>query len=255
MVNKKLPLLLALFYFTLTLQSIGQTAWHSINFHSKSRLFYGFTYNVLPDIEKGPVSIYPHFESNNTPKPPFPQQGDAAVFVFNTNFVSLGGKIRYNLIQFSSRISLSLSTTPSLGAGFTIVDEPDVYQIIPYANCSYNIPVMLELNYGNGATHKTHDEYGIFIMTGVENTGLLIKNRVTNEDLMDENGNFYTPGFVTHWTEAVIGLGIRYRNRRNVEREVFLKYGIGPEKLYITPLEKVASAHSWTIKLTFVRDF
>ncbi len=254
-VIKKILHLIILFFFTLPLSTYSQIGWDSTTIHSKNRFFYGFTYNILPDIEKGPITVFPHYASDNTPKPPYPQQGNAAVFVFNTNFVSIGGKIRYNLIQFSSRVSLSFSTAPSFGIGFTVVAEPDVYQINPYANCSYNIPLMLELNYGNGATHNTFDAYGLFILAGIENTGLFIKNNSSNGDMMDENGNFYEPAYITHWTEAVVGLGVRYKNHRNIEREIFLKYGIGPEKLYVTPLDKVESAHSWTIKLTLVRNF
>ncbi|HTA27538.1 MAG TPA: hypothetical protein VK809_07115 [Bacteroidia bacterium] len=255
MENKKIPFLLSFFFFSLTLPVFSQVGWDSHSMQSKNRLFLGFTYNVLPDIEKGPINIYPHFASDNTPKPPYPQEGNAAVFVFNTNFVSIGGKIRYNLIQFSSRFSLSLSTAPSFGIGFTVVAEPDIYQINPYANCSYNIPLLLELNYGNGATHNTFDAYGFFILAGIEYTGLLIKNNISNGDMMDENGDFYEPDYITRWTEAVIGLGVRYRNHKNVQREIFLKYGIGPERLYVSPVGEVESAHSWSLKLTLVRNF
>ena len=253
--NKRLHFQLTLLFTILTLQSFSQIGWDSTTIQSPKRLFYGFTYNVLPDIEKGPISIFPHFEADNKPTPPFPQQGNAAVFVFNTDFVSIGGKIRYNLIQFSSRVSLSVSMAPSIGIGFTVVDEPDLYQITPYPNGSYNIPLMLEFNYGNGATYNTFDTYGIFMMAGIENTGLLIKNKISNGDIMDIDGNFYSPDYITHWAEAVFGLGVRYKNHRNVQREIFLKYGIGPSKLYISPLEKVESSNSWTLKLTLVRNF
>jgi hypothetical protein len=73
--------------------------------------------------------------------------------------------------------------------------------------------------------------------------------------MMDMYGNFYAPDYITNWTEAVFGFGVRYRNRRNVEREIFLKYGVGPSKMYVSPLERVESANSWTLKLTFVRNF
>jgi hypothetical protein len=254
-VIKKIPSLLTIIFSAWSLQSYCQIGWDSLTIQSKNRLFFGYSYSILPDIEKGPVSIYPHYSADNTPAPPYPQQGNAAVFVFHTNFVSAGAKIRYNLIQFNSRTSISFSIAPSFGAGFTVVDEPDVYQIIPYANCSYNLPFLLEFNYGNGATHNSLNEYGIFAFTGIENTGLLFKNGISNGDLMDDNGNFYTPDYTRNWTEAVFGLGVRYRNRRNIEREIFLKYGIGPTKLYVTPLEKVESAHAWTLKLTLVRNF
>ena len=144
---------------------------------------------------------------------------------------------------------------PSFGIGFTVVDEPDIYQIIPFANCSYNVPLLLEFNYGKRATYNTFDEYGIFVIAGIENTGLLFKNNLSEGEMMDGRGNFYTPDYITHWTEAVIGLGVRYRNHRNIEREIFLKYGIGPSKLYVSPQEKVESYNAWTLKLTLVRNF
>lgn len=253
--NKKIPSLLTVFFSILALQSFSQIGWDSLTIQSKNRFFYGFSYSILPDIEKGPVNIYPHYAADNSPHPPYPQQGNAAVFVFNTDFVSIGGKIRYNLIQFNSRMSLSLSMSPSFGVGFTVVDEPDIYQIIPFANCSYNIPFLLEFNYGKGATYNTFDEYGIFIIAGIENTGLVFKKNLSEGEMMDGRGFFYTPDYITHWTEAVIGLGVRYRNHKNIEREIFLKYGIGPSKLYVSPQEKVESSNAWTLKLTLVRNF
>jgi hypothetical protein len=255
MVNKKLPSLLTLFLIVPASQSFGQIGWDSVAIHSKNRLFSGYTYSILPDIEKGPVKIYPNYVSDNNPTPPYPQRGEAAVFIFNTNFVSLGGKIRYNILQFSNRVSISISIAPSLGIGFTVIDEPDIYQIMPYADCSYNIPFMVEFNYGNDATHNTYDEYGIFVFGGVEYTGLFFKNTSTNSQLMDMDGHFYNPDFTDKWMEAAFGLGVRYRNKRNIEREIYLKYGIGPNVLYVSPLEKVESAHAWTLKLTLVRNF
>jgi hypothetical protein len=72
---------------------------------------------------------------------------------------------------------------------------------------------------------------------------------------MDINGNFYIPDIIRNWTEAVFGLGLRCTNKRNIKREIFLKYGIGPTLLYVTPLEKVETESPWSIKLTFVRNF
>ena len=152
-------------------------------------------------------------------------------------------------------MSLSLSFIPSVGVGFTVIDEPDVGKINPYPNCSYNLPVMLEFNYGNFATRRTSDEYGIFAFTGLERTGLFLKNDNSDGAMMDAYGNFYAPDFIRNWTEAVAGLGVRYKNSRHVEREVFLKYGIGQSKYYVTPLEQIESTQSWTLKLTLVRNF
>lgn len=252
---KKLQSLLFVLLSILTTPCWSQIGWDSLTIHSNNKFFYGLTYNVLPDIEKSPIKVYPNYVSYNSPYPPFLVQGDAVVFAFNTNFISLGGKFRYNVIEFNPGMSLSLSFIPSLGAGFTVIDEPDVGKVTPYANCSYNLPLLLEFNYGNGATNNSFSEYGIFAFTGVENTGLFFKNNTTNGDIMDVNGNFYTPAFISEWTEAVFGLGVRYFNRKHVKKEIFLKYGVGPSEEYISPAEQVTSVHPWTLKLTFVRDF
>jgi len=252
---KKIPTLLALFFSFLALPSYSQIGWDSSAIQSKNRLFFGITYNLLPGIEKSPANIYPNYVTDNLPKAPFPQDGYSAVFLFNTDFASIGGKIRYNLIQFTSRTSISISTAPSIGVGLTIVDEQDIHQITPYADGSYNIPLFLEFNYGNGATHNSFDNYGLFAFAGVEYTGLLLQNNLGNGAWMDAYGNFYTADFVNQWIEPIIGLGVRYKNRRNVEREIFVKYGFGPSKLYVSPYEEVQSAHAWTLKLAFVRDF
>ena len=252
---KKSPSLLILFFSFLALPSLSQIGWDSLAIQSKNRFFIGLTYNLLPGIEKGPSTIYPNYITDNLSKAPYPQDGYSAVYLFNTDFATIGGKIRYNLIQFNARTSLSVSISPSVGVGLTIVDEQDIHQITPYADGSYNIPLFLEFNYGNGATHNTYDTYGVFAFGGVEYTGLLLQNSEVNGTLMDANGNFYTANFINHWAEAVFGLGIRYRNKRNVEREIFLKYGVGPDKLYISPYEEVQSGHPWTLKLSFVRSF
>lgn len=244
-----------LFFSVWALPSISQIGWDSTAIQSGSRFFYGITYNILPSIEKGPATIYPNYVTDNLLTAPYPQEGYSAVYLFNTDFASFGVKIRYNLIQFTSRTSISLSTSPSFGAGLTIVDEQDIHQITPYVDGSYNIPIFLEFNYGKGATHNNFDTYGLFGFAGVEYTGLLLQNSMVNGALMDASGNFYTADFINHWTEAAFGLGVRYKNRRNVEREIFLKYGISPTKLYVNPYEEVQSSRAWTLKLTFVRDF
>lgn len=252
---KKVRSILTVFFLILAIQSFSQIGWDSLAIQSRNRLFLGVTYNLLPGIEKGPVTIYPNYITDNIPKAPYPQDGYAVVFLFNTDFASVGAKIRYNLIQFSSRTSLSLSMSPSVGIGMTIVDEQNIYKITPYADASCNIPFVLEFNYGNGATSNTFDTYGLFVFAGVEYTGLLLQNKPSNGMLMDVNGNYYTADFINHWVEAVFGLGIRYKNKRNIEREVFLKYGVGPENLYISPYGQVQSGHPWTLKLTLARNF
>ncbi len=210
---------------------------------------------MIPDIEKSPIKIYPNYVSDFNPSPPFPQQGDAVVFAFNTNFVSLGTKIRLNLIEFTKRLSLSISSAPSLGVGFTVIDEPDVGKMTPYANASYNVPLLLEISYGNSATHNSFDEYGIYGFGGIENTGLFFKTATTDGGIMDVNGNFYSPDFLVNWTEAVFGFGVRYSNKRRVNREIFLKYGVGSDQTYFSPDGIVKSVHPWTLKLTLVRNF
>ncbi len=252
--KKLLSLLIVLIFFPAS-AIFCQIRWDSTSIHSKNRLFLGLTYNVLPDIEKSPIKIYPNYVSDNTFNPPFPVRGDAVVFAFNTNFVSLGGKIRYNLIEFNTRISLSICFIPSLGAGFTVVDEPDVGKMTPYPNCSYNLPLLLEFNYGSGATNNCYDTYGLFAFAGIENTGIFFKNFSPDADIMDINGNYYAPDFISNWTEAVFGLGVRYTNKRHVKKEVFLKYGVGPSTMYEIPYRFYTSVHPWTLKLTVVRNF
>lgn len=253
--NKKISLLLTLFFSVWAIPSFSQIGWDSLTIKSRDRLFFSMTYNFLPDIEKGPVTIYPNYISDNLPKPPYPQDGYAAIFLFNTDFASIGGKIRYNLIQFNSRTSLSLSISPSFGAGLTVVDEQNIHQIMPYAGGSYNIPLFIEFNYGNYATHNSFDDYGLFVFAGVEYTGLLLQNSPANGELMDSYGNFYTAEFTNHWVEAALGLGIRYKNCHNVEREIFLKYGVGPSQFYFSPYNEIQAGHPWTLKLTLARDF
>jgi hypothetical protein len=254
-VSKKIPSFLIVLFSFITIHSFGQIGWDSLTIQSKNRFFYGLTYGILPDIEKGPVNVFPNYVNDNIPNPPYPQQGYVTAFVFTTNFISIGGKMRYNLLQFTPEISLSVSTVPSVGAGFAVVDEPDLDKITSFANCSYNIPLLLEFNYGDGATHNSPSEYGLFSFAGVENTGLMLPHHPSNIDMMDVNGNFYTPELINHWTEAVFGLGIRYHNRRSIQREVFLKYGKGPSTLYLPPSGIFETAHPWTLKLSFVRSF
>jgi hypothetical protein len=254
-VIRKIPLFFTSFFSVLALQSFCQIGWDSTAIQSKNRLFLGITYNLLPGIEKGPANIYPNYVTDNLINGPYPQQGYSAVFLFNTDFAAIGGKIRYNLVQFSNRTSISLSTSPSFGVGLTVVDEQDIHQITPYADASYNIPLFIEFNYGCGATRNSFDRYGLFAFGGIEYSGLLLQNSMSNGAWMDANGNFYTADFINHWAEPAFGFGVRYRNKKNVQREVFLKYGFGPPELYISPYEEVESAHAWTLKLTFARDF
>jgi len=255
MVIKKIPFLLTMLFSFWAVQSYSQIGWDSLAIQSKNKFFLGYTYSILPGIEKSPVTIYPYYSAYPGSYPPYPPEGYSAIFLFNTDFGAIGGKIRYNMIEFSSRTSLSISTAPSFGIGLTIVDEQDIHQISPYLDASYNIPLLVEFNYGSGATHNVFDNYGLFAFAGVEYTGLLLQNNAANGTLMDVNGNYYTANFTNHWIEAVFGLGIRYRNRRNIEREIFIKYGVGPKTLYISPYEIVQSGHPWTLKLSFVRDF
>jgi hypothetical protein len=255
MVSKRIPSLLIIIFSFLAIDSFSQIGWDSTAIQSKDKLFFGLTYNILPGIEKGPVNTFPYYIAYPGSYPPYPPDGFSALFLFNTDFGSVGGKVRYNLVEFSSRTSLSLSTSPSVGVGLTIVDEQDIHQITPYADASYNVPLVLEFNYGNNATRNTIDNYGLFAFAGIEYTGLLLQNNAVNGTVMDMNGNYYTANFINHWTEAVFGIGLRYRNRRNIQREVFIKYGVGPEQLYVSPYEIVQTGHPWTLKLSFVRDF
>jgi hypothetical protein len=251
---KQIGILLTIYFSTLALPAFSQIGWDSTAIKSNNRLFISLTYDLLPDVEKSPANIYPNYISDNLTQPPS-QDGYSAVYLFNTDFASIGTKIRYNLIEFSTRTSVSVSTSPSVGIGLTIVNEADIHQITPYADGSFNIPLFIEFNYGNGATRNSFDNYGLFGFAGIEYTGLLLQNNIANGALMDAAGNVYTANFINHWAEAAFGIGVRYKNKRSIEREIYLKYGVGPAQYYISPYEEVQSTRAWTLKLTFARNF
>lgn len=218
-------------YLLLFLSSYSCTAqigWDSLTIKSHNRLYCSFSFSLAPDFEQSPYNINGNYESDydystSPPTVVIDKVGNKGMRQLTTNFESAGIKIRCNIIQFSQIASLAVSSNPSLGVGFSLLEQSS--PVIDGGATGYgsiNIPAFLEFSFGGGATRNTPEEYGIFAFAGAEYIKApLFAGRNAGEVIMDENGNYYYMSLINHWIEPAGGLGVRYRDKKNRLREIF----------------------------------
>jgi hypothetical protein len=113
---------------------------------------------------------------------------------------------------------------------------------------SFNIPLFVEWNIGNGATYSSDKDHGFVAGLGVE----YVKNPIIGGASLEDD-NKVKIEVPTSWIQPVAEVGYRYWNKNNKAREINLKYGSGFTDSSL-PAEftsdKITS--SKTIKLTFL---
>jgi hypothetical protein len=261
MSKRKLLLLHFLLIFVIE-HSYAQLGWDSLTIQSYKRIFFSFTYNFTPDFEQSPYSITPNFVTeynyNTNPSPTLTivKVGNMGMRQFTTNFESVGFKGRLNAIEFSKISSLSITCNPSLGFGFSLLEQsPPTASGGISGYGSLDIPLFLDFNYGGGATLNNQEEYGIFAFAGAEFIKApLIQLTIPAELVMDDDGSTYYAKLTNYWFEPAAGFGVRYKDGKKRLREIYLKYGMGASNLFIGPSGYYpVSGHPWTLKLTFTR--
>jgi len=217
MVNSKLLVsLIAL--NSISLCGAGQNSGASSS--SESKFFTEFGFSPFLGYERSPTSTYTYTEQTNV------YNSSTGVYDYTTinqsgtvrfdefDYLTFVFRARYNIIEFSKNVSLSVSVLPAIGLGVPANGDGAL---------SLNIPLIIGCNIGNVATYTADMEKGLVVGVGVEYTKApLIGGKII---ISNSNGNETTVTVPTGWVEPVVELGRRFWNKNNKANELGVKFG------------------------------
>lgn len=157
---------------------------------------------------------------------------------------------RYNFLEINKEQSLSLEIPITLGLTFGAYKNNEVPSTDGYG--SFNIPLLLQFNYGNGSTYKSTHNTGFVFGFGFEyNFNPLFATIDTEEKPSEGDVLYYTSGKYYEytkinkmWVAPVVQVGIRYWNRNNKLTEIGIKYGFGKETSWLDSEKSGTLSHS-----------
>lgn len=209
-------------------------------------LYHSWGYSVLSDFSVSPINIYPSGTDINS-------NGIASIKysmgerMMSLSFITYTYQFRYNIHEFNSNTSLSLSTPLSAGFGPAFSNRN-------VGLVTINIPLFFELNIGTGSTNSSDQEYGIVVGGGIEYTKMPVIIFGDEPDVLDMNGQ--SVDSFTDWFQPVLELGFRFWNKNNKAKEINLKYGFGTSKAQLPADVDYSDGDfflaSRTIKLTLI---
>ena len=183
----------------------------------------GVTY--FADFYQTPVSSG-IVEYSNTSELEYVRASDLSLFTFMYT-------ARLNLVEPSDNFAISASLTPSLGLTFSDVGTG-----------SFNIPLMVNAEFGAGATYHTTNSVGFTIGAGFEFTKL---------GLFGDDYNYgREPKLKDGWVQPALQTGIRYWSKKNKMREINIRLGLGSAQEYREYRgEEIREVRSLTARLSF----
>lgn len=197
------------------------------------RYFNSIYGDVLTDVLVSPYTVVPNYVENTNSSYPYTymQQGNYGMQMTGVNLASFGYKGWYNIVEFSGDASVSLGAWPILSFGLGI-GSGRASDNVGFMN--FQIPVLAEFHYGNGATCNASKELGLTIGGGIEFVKCPLFN--TNNkplEFTSQGGGIMTVDVTTAWLEPCLDIGVTFWTKSNNAIEIIAKYGFGNRTSFV----------------------
>ncbi|NOX48172.1 MAG: hypothetical protein GXO89_14460 [Chlorobi bacterium] len=235
------------FFMAIAIQMLNAQDFQDRFFRSRGLNLFGVT---------TPSTLFPVYDktgssSNYTPTP----------YSLEHHFIGFGigyvYSFRFNIIEledeksFSVEVPLNLAYTSYFTYDNTVGPDKGLM--------SFSAPIILQFNYGNGATYNSSNSVGLVAGFGLEyNLSPMFLESVKDKnvgDMIPYNTTYYEYTKVKKsWVQPILQLGIRYWNRKNKLKEISLKYGFGGKKEWIKSADSGNDKNSsMSLQITFMR--